>query len=125
MRIGLTEHAVNQYVARVKPAFSFDQAKRELLALVEICGNYPTSETPPWKPDEEDGREYLELSDGIFLVINAEHRAVTCLTNSGFSSERRAEKNRRKASKRYAKRLKSSSSGRKKLGDRREVPAWD
>lgn len=120
----LTNHAVEQYVARVKPAFSFDQAKREMQALLDLALDPPSTRPPDWTwPDPEHrGQEYLVVSDGVCLVIGGA-AVVTCLIRGERSAERRAAKNEKKALRRKSKRFAASrqSSHRGKRPD----PAWD
>lgn len=41
MKLGITNHAVERYVERVKPALGLDAARRELLALLDAAPRLP------------------------------------------------------------------------------------
>jgi hypothetical protein len=125
VRLHLTDHAVEQYVARVKPALATHQAKAELLALVELAGNSPTTEPPPWiQPDSEHfGAYYLIVSDGVCLAIKPNGFVATCLVRGERSPEQRA---RRKAEKQKLRTKKRWTNNRGEQGrhERNRRPAW-
>jgi hypothetical protein len=125
VKLGVTNHAVEQYVSRVKPAFDFDQARAEIVRLLQGAG--PPQGPPPWtRPHgEHEGSVYIVVSDGICFATNPERTAlVTCLTKGSTSAERRAAKNKKRAQRRHARHLKSKSFAAKNRGRRPEA-AWD
>lgn len=69
-RLTITKHAAKRYQERVKPALDLVRAKAELEILVNSAGE-PSPIPPAWKlPSlEDEGRTYLEPSEGICLVI--------------------------------------------------------
>lgn len=93
----ITIHAVEQYVARVKPAFTAEQAREEIERL--IVGVRPQDEPPAWsRPDPAHvGQSYLTVSDGITFVVAANNSVITVLVRGGRSEET---KRNRKAAKR-------------------------
>jgi hypothetical protein len=102
--IRVTDHAVEQYQARVKPALDFDQARREVLALV--LGAEIQAEPPPWLwPDPSNKPEgYIVVADGICFPVAKRGTIVTCLANCNRSEPRRAARKARKLEKRAKKR---------------------
>lgn len=103
MRVSLTDHATAQYVLRVKPGLDEDTARRELLALINVAGD-PVPELP-WKPvDTFHGSCFLEISDGIALVLQPKgkhYAATTVITRAADTplvEKRKAERKRKRAS---------------------------
>lgn len=98
MRLGLTNHAVERYVERVKPTFDFSEARRELQRLCDLAGE-PSRERPDWHFLPEHATEaaefYLTLSDGICAAVKGTD-VVTVLTRGGSSPAHRANKRERK-----------------------------
>jgi hypothetical protein len=115
----LTDHCIEQYVARVKPGLKLEAAKRELIALVKLAGD----PVPELDYAHENGM-FLEITDGIALALDrfspSKQRwmAITVLTRGGHNevvtTERRARKRRRREIKRREREAKLRASGRYK-----------
>lgn len=99
-----TDHAVQRYQERVKPALDAAACKAELEALLAVA---PEVERPAWcSVDANAGHpadRYLELADGI-LAAAAGGICVTVMVRSGLGERERANRNRRKARERRRKR---------------------
>lgn len=93
----VTEHAVERYVSRVKPALPLLKAKLEIEGLIERLAPELQSERPFWLgADRYPNSQYLLLTDTIAFAVE-EGRIVTCLVDGEVSDLTRA---RRKAAKR-------------------------
>jgi hypothetical protein len=97
--IRLTNHAVDRYIERVKPALDRDAARSELQALVRAAGE-PSSEQPEWHAREVPCSLYLEISDGI--VATVQEQAVTSVITRGGSGPDAKERRKREKKKRQA-----------------------
>ena len=101
MKFVVSDHAIQRFHERVKPALSLDAAKRELEVLVRLAG------IPGHKPDwlylpEEATRAtdaYLTLSDGIVAPVVGRH-ITSVITRAGSNATHRANKNRARAKRR-------------------------
>lgn len=131
MNVHITNHAVAAYQARVRPVPS-DVARRELIALVRLAGD-PVPELD-WKaPSPELGGSYLELTDGVALVLQGD-KAVTVVTRGEHytvvADNRRRHKRQRRADKRREREAKLRASGRHKTARARREreqtsgPGW-
>jgi hypothetical protein len=119
LMLGLTDHSVEQYVARVKPALTIQQAKREMLALLG-AGYECLPDPPPWtSPDAgHEGQSFISITDGICFVVKGQ-RVVTCLTIGGRSDENKARRKAARKKERAHKNWKNNltkSGGRKRGG---------
>lgn len=101
MKYVVSEHAVEQYVARVKPALTLRRAKIEIEGLIQRLDCPVQAEPPYWvKPAPEHvGQDYLILCEGIaFPLVHG--RLVTCLvagcTSEATKANRKAKKERRR-----------------------------
>lgn len=104
VRIGLTDHAIQRYVERVKPQMLRRHAQAELERLVEMAGE--PGPVPDWMRPKVPCQA-LVLSDGIALVIVSEDgrlTAATCMVRGTLSPEvraaQKAAKRRRRAQRR-------------------------
>lgn len=105
----LSRHAIEQFHIRVRPALTPDQAKVELQRLAHI--GRPVQTVDWHEPDAEDPPDYyLELSDGIALVVCG-NTALTCIARGTSSPEYRKYRTRRH------KRRKARSQARKRQQD--------
>lgn len=99
----LTEHAVDRYQERVRPALSPEAAKADLLRLIAACGRQGTP--PEWAISNEYVTDwFLFIGDDVCLPIH-KGSAVTCLTRGGLPELTRARRNERKQAQRRARRL--------------------
>jgi hypothetical protein len=103
----VTNHAVERYIERVKPALEFEAAMHEIRALT------PSAEfsesRPAWAAatNEPDSEGYLVVCDSFaFPVVNG--HLTTCLTRCGMSQEARAGITQRKRGKRNGRRAAQS-----------------
>lgn len=103
MKIGVTDHAVSRYIDRVKPHFTFKQAKDEILWLVkrEDAEIVPTLD---YHDEERQFDAFIELAPGIALCCEAQGNnklvGVTTIIRTGARPSvirtRRREKRKRK-----------------------------
>lgn len=107
MKIVLTQHVVDRYVERVKPALTREMAEHELRVL---C--YRTTfvaKRPGWVISRmHDFDLYGEISPGVCVTGHREKHLLilrTCLTNCGMNDLQRARKNRQRSSRTSAARL--------------------
>jgi hypothetical protein len=121
----ITDHAIDRYVSRVKPALDWRVGKAELEALVGAA-NRVLPGRPDWYspgPAAPPGEGYVELADGIAGLV--ERGSVTTVVIRGeVTSSARAARNNRKRGRRLG-RKKRSWSERRQLNPKREAPAWD
>jgi hypothetical protein len=100
-KLRITEHAIEQFRQRCRPALDFQAAKGELMALLRDHGRV-TLERPAWtrSATTKYGTEgWLLIGDCVALPI-LDGAVITCLTRGGIPDTERA---RRKA-KRIARR---------------------
>ena len=103
--IGLTEHAVEQYRARSRPALDHAGARAELARLVpngEIL-----SAAPNWARSAGTKPFYLVIGDTLALPLAAQNGrwvTTTCLVKTTLTERRREERAREKARRASAKR---------------------
>ena len=109
--IDLSEHAVEQYRARIRPGLDHDDARAELARLV------PSGEirdTPPeWARSATAKPYYLVIGDALALPLAAQHGrwvTTTCLVQTTLTPRRREERNRRRAQRAAAKRARRRAS---------------
>jgi hypothetical protein len=126
MNFPISVYAVQQYVARVKPAIEAAQAKREMELLLNgaSCSTVPPAWTRPHP--EHTGSRYVIVSPGIAFAIGRDGLVTTVLTRGSTSSARRAARNKRKrelkAARKKAARQFHSRTGRHEKGRR---ASWD
>lgn len=96
--IHFSNHAIDRYRERVKPAMQRNHVKRELKHLATLA---TMTEAPPdWignKPSEDPHR-YIEITDGIcFSLVKVPDGwlATTCLIRGGHINKYRKPKPRR------------------------------
>lgn len=107
MRIDISNHAADRYVARVKPHLGRGTAKQEIARLLGF-GEF--SQSCSWHPNVDGCDGYMVLSDGIALGLKrgrTKWLAVTCLIRGEMAPEFRASRNHEKASRRRAKRARN------------------
>lgn len=125
----ITEHAQQRYAERIRGISDPGYGERrrflvELRRLMEDHGKVVSSQ-PEWvgvHPDEpETSRAECYIVIGTDICIPVDRNvALTVLTRGSFSSERRADKNRRKQSKRDQRRARRLSESWR--GER--APRW-
>jgi hypothetical protein len=109
-RIVLSDHAVERYQERVKPALDLQAAREDLERMLPL-GTFQ-HDPPPWdRPfDEADG--WLLLGEGIVIPLsrNQDRRpgfwAITVLSHREISPEKRRARNDHKARQRQARAMK-------------------
>lgn len=124
----LTEHAVQRYVERIKNVYdaTYQEQRRyaeDLRRLIECHGSLSDGE-PSWIgiPPEDTttvrrATAYVSIGDSICIPVERGSNGwigLTLLARGGFSSERRANRNRRKQEQRQrrsARRLNESWRG--------------
>ena len=128
IEIRISDHCVDRYIERVKPALSIEQAEADLERLVGLAGI--AAEPPAWHEErsllESDG--YVVICDEIALPLQRAHDAgvfvaTTCVTRTSVSGKARAKRNHHKRSRRAAKRARAAHA--KGASNRRPVPAFD
>jgi hypothetical protein len=72
MRLGVSNHAVERYVERVKPQLGEAQAREELEALSELCEQ---TQKPRWFLGESESDYYLKI--GPEAVAAVRDRCIT------------------------------------------------
>ena len=122
MRIGLTSHCVERYVARVKNHLTLPQAEAELRRLVAMAGE-PQADHPwpirDWERTPEDADAWLVICEGIALPLMKRpggFTATSCLTRAGLAEGARAYRNARNGRRRHHRAMR-----RKKFHDRKEA----
>jgi hypothetical protein len=110
VHIAATNHAVERYRDRVRPGYSFADARRDLLNVAEAAGTI-SDEAPSWvvESDLEADRRYMKIGDDICAVLEPTSGAdraviVTVLFKGGLSPQARARRNRYAAHKRARRR---------------------
>jgi hypothetical protein len=109
--IGVTTHAVEQYQARVKPALTVDQARRELIVLVRMADR--TAEPPAWAHvDPRHAEFWLVLGDMCWPCVR--RSALTTIARGSKPPENRE-------GKRIVRHAKRSRRMRSRLKDPRAI----
>jgi hypothetical protein len=109
--IDLTEHAVEQYRERIRPALDLTAARFELAQLVpsgQIC-NAP----PDWARSAGAKPYYLVIGDALALPLASQGGrwvTTTCLVQTTLTPRRREERTRRRAQRAAAKRARRRAS---------------
>jgi hypothetical protein len=109
--IDLTEHAVEQYRERVRPALDLTAARVELAQLVpsgQIC-----NEPPDWARSAGAKPYYLVIGDALALPLASQVGrwvTTTCLVQTTLTPRRREERTRRRAQRAAAKRARRRAS---------------
>lgn len=112
MTFGVTDHAVNRYIERLRPALSFGAAKYELIGLIPQA--QVATEGPDWDQTRvHDADAYLMLGDDVALVVKRK-TIVTVLTKGWCGVAARKYKT--------AKHRKRKAKPRDKRGGRPPVP---
>jgi hypothetical protein len=84
-RVFVTDHAVERYQERVKPALDLEQAQAEVMRL--LPGLEFTFERPVWAAAaDQPHTEWVMVGDGIAFVVHGE-RVVRCVTRSETGAE--------------------------------------
>lgn len=124
--IGVSDHAVERFQERVKPALDLDAARTELEALVRAAEK-PSSEQPNWHVKAVPCSLYLHLSDGIACTVKDE-TVTSVLTRASEAPDAKAAKKREKKKRQAERRVKrhhDSRPGRMERRQRRERATWD
>jgi len=114
-KINLTNHAIERYQERVKPAMSYDSIRREIENLILICENKLSVEPPEGVVKKDEDVLYLEASPGIWLILvpKRDHlSAVTVIFDGIWTDGERLYRNRRRQKRRMNKRTVGGSRGR-------------
>jgi hypothetical protein len=95
-QVSITNHAVERYRERIKPALSFAVARGELERLLAECDATPRAEPPRGIIRGVDDPLYLELSPGIWLVLmpGRDGLAGVTIIFEGILSDRERERRR-------------------------------
>ena len=122
--IVLTTHAAERYQERVRPALDTERARDELEHLIHL--SEATPEPPCWTDTAQEGDQYLNVSDGVCVVLergeSGRLHAVTVLTRGEMSAGARAARNARKAQLRRARRARNrKGSDRQGVDQRRDA----
>lgn len=104
--IVLSDHAVERYQERVKPALDLQAAREDLTRMLRIAT--VQKETPSWGQGESHGQPvdaWAIISEGVCAPLARRHDgsgyfAITVLTHRGISDESRARRNVAKAAQR-------------------------
>lgn len=95
-QLGISDHAVERFRERVRPALDLDDARRELLRLTQVAEIIAPPEWAQMSDDRADGA--VLLSDDVCLLVSylRENRpvAVTCVFRGWCGSRERAARNR-------------------------------
>jgi len=126
----ITDHAIERYCERVKPALSLLKCKLEMEGLIERFGGQPQDAPPPWlneDPAKVGRARYLLLTDDIAFAIVG--RLVTTVLVAGGCSEetkayRAAKKQRAKERKAARRRASESRPLPHNLKSRIEGESW-
>lgn len=96
--IDLSEHAVEQYRERIRPALDRATARVELARLVP--SGQIGEEPPDWARSAGAKPYYLVIGDALALPLAPQHGrwvTTTCLVQTTLTPRRREERTRRKA----------------------------
>jgi hypothetical protein len=110
--IDLSEHAVEQYRARIRPGLDHDDACVELARLVP-SGDIRDA-PPQWAHSASAKPYYLVIGDALALPLAAQHGrwvTTTCLVQTTLTPRRREERTRRKAQRAAAGRAAAERAG--------------
>lgn len=123
---GVSNHAAEQYQARVKPMLDLPEARKELLALLTAPSCRMLTTTPKWVRGEgcEFARHY-EISDGIVIPVSPAGTAVTCLVRGLRPRERRAKKRHRDLTKRINTRRRTQRPSSRARQERTREITWE
>lgn len=104
----ITKHAIERYIDRVRPAFSFKQAEQDILKILGAGTYTHQDEPPPWKPSEyAHVTSWLMLGDDVAFPI-VDGKLVTCLTNAGLPPSMRVHRNSVARSRRRTRKFKEN-----------------
>lgn len=118
--IGLSNHAIERYQERQKPALGLELARRELLALLELA---PPIDRPEWFHGDETADQWLELAPGCVAAVLGS-TVVTVVCELYYSPSERKAVNREKARERSARKTKNRSQRHSKQpGNRARIEA--
>ncbi len=106
--LGISNHAAERYIERVRPLPSLAAAKRELGALLDE--ERLTDRCPTWAAQmiAWPGTLFLPISDGIVAVVS-NRVVITIVVRHGFSPEARRRRNERKALRRLARQTRAKN----------------
>lgn len=78
----VSDHAVERYIERVKPALGEEHAKREITALA-LMGR-PADQPPAWARNlaHYHDQRYLIVTDDIVFPVKSGRVLTTCLVRS-------------------------------------------
>jgi hypothetical protein len=109
--IDLTEHAVEQYRERIRPALDPASARVELSRLVP--SGQIRAEPPEWARSAGLKPYYLVIGDALALPLAPQHGrwvTTTCLVHTTLTPRRREERTRRRTQRAAAKRARRGAS---------------
>lgn len=91
----VTDHAIDRYVERVKPGYSDEQARDEILRLLWEC--QATEGRPEWIASRFPAARWLVVGDIAFPIARdgRGERILTCLVK-GMLGERAAKRRHRR-----------------------------
>lgn len=111
MSFSITNHAVERYIERVRPALEIGPARTEMTRLARDCG-IRTTEPPDWVASHDikiqRGQEvpdsYIDIGNTGIVFVLYKNTMVTVLTRAGMGSTARQTRNAKKAEQRRIKR---------------------
>jgi hypothetical protein len=124
-QVNLTKHAVLRFVERIRPGLDFREGKAELERLVSI--GELRAEPPAWLPRKSRDQRYLAIGEDLVIPCAPDRFqpgalfAATCLCRGTLAVSHRERRNRNRASRRAARRVRGRSRGGRPL---RRVPDW-
>ena len=101
----ISDHAVSRYHERVKPALLREDARRDLVRILEQLGEIEILERPPWPLPP--GQVYALLAEGICFaghLSGPKFFVKTVMVNAAMSERTRARRRERKAKRRSERR---------------------
>jgi hypothetical protein len=110
-QIDVTEHAVEQYRERIRPALDLAGARVELARLVP--SGEIREQPPDWARSAGGKPYYLVIGDALALPLAPQHGrwvTTTCLVQTTLTPRRREERTRRRAQRAAAKRARRGAS---------------
>jgi hypothetical protein len=110
-QIDLTEHAVEQYRERIRPALDLAGARVELARL--LPGGEIREQPPDWARSAGAKPYYLVIGDALALPLAPQRGrwvTTTCLVQTTLTPRRREERTRRRADRAAAKRARRRAS---------------
>ena len=129
VEVEFTEHVVERFQERVRPALDLAAAEEELARLLPLA---ELTEVCPWwvteseQPDERQADLFAVLCDGVAVLLMGRgetFRAVTVITNRGLSEETRERRNAARRAARAAARRRRQNAAYRRANRRRPLEA--